>query len=257
MVDWDKDRTVLVKKARRLRRSGYSHGLIGERLGVSKGWSLKWAGDIVPTKTVARWTLDQARRDAEVSPLSPSEDFAYFLGFFSGDGTLVRGPKTHLLELFCDDAYPGIIDSWESCLERLLPDLNISRRQRPGCTGVYVYGVRLPMILGIPPGDKRKSGFTVPVWVFDPLYASFFLKGLIESDGCVVCRKRFKGEYWECSFRNVNPSILGSFEHAAQVLDFSPRRHKSGEVIGLTKTVEVKRLVSELGLEEKIRYLRR
>ena len=67
------------------------------------------------------WT--QPRRDCPVLPISPDREaaYAYLLGMYLGDGCITRYPRTHLLVISLDAAYPDIARRCAAAVRKVNP----------------------------------------------------------------------------------------------------------------------------------------
>ena len=157
--------------------------------------------------------------------------YAYLLGLYLGDGHIVDNGKTHVLRIYLDDRYPGIIESCRSAMGHVLTNkVHIVRKN--GCSAVCSYSQHWPcMFPQHGPGPKHKRRITLADWQeaivkSDP---RAFLRGLVHSDGCRsinnVTIKGKKYAYPRSFFSNRSPEILGLFGWACDLLGVTWRQN--------------------------------
>lgn len=72
--------------------------------------------------------------------------YAHLLGLHLGDGHMVRVRAVHRLSIFCDNAWPGLIDEAARSMALTMPASSVSRRQRQGCIEVMSYSLHRPCL---------------------------------------------------------------------------------------------------------------
>jgi len=233
-----------------LRTQGYSLRYIAEALGVSQA-TVRYH-----TRAVLSPEDPISRREASAptQPLPPSESLAYLIGVISGDGSLSQQPRTYKLAIACTTAYPGLIETYT----RLITDLTgyrarVLTRPEGNWVEVRTYGKHLPLLLGLPCGAKKLSGFTVPEWVFDQAaYVRGFLRGLIETDGGVYRTYHHGGNFSYCVFTARHEILMEAFLRGVVYLGYEFRRR--GDTARLSRTAEVARFVEEVGITKLREY---
>jgi len=237
-----------------LRQQGDSLRLIAEKLGLSFSAVRYHVRDIQVETSNLRGPHGR-KPNVVRPPLVPSEDLAYLLGVFAGDGCLSRLPRTFKFSIACDNRYPDLIAKYAALLERLTgcPPI-VQPRRESKATDVMLHGVDLPTLFGIPCGRKTESGFQSPAWVFEePDYLKPFVRGLIETDGGIYKRHRAdKGRTWECIFVAYNSQIMADFLQATSLVGYC--FHQNGVRASLSNTKEVRRLVEELEITKCCDY---
>lgn len=233
-----------------LRRRGYSLRLIALELGVSASTVRHHVRDVV-VGDVARVNRVYQRGKQLTGALPPSDDLAYFLGVFSGDGSLTRQPRTFKLSISCDGRYPDLIEKYVRLIERLAGRVpKVASRKGGNYFEIYLYGCDLPVLLGVPCGAKSSNGYSVPGWIFtQPSYLKGFVRGLIETDGNVYHEYRNGGWFSRCRFTATHEPIMQAFLRATTLLGYNFRH--CGVDARLTVTAEVKRLALELDLTKE------
>ena len=148
-------------------------------------------------------------------------DYAYVLGLYLGDGTLMRSDQ---LRIVLDARYPGIIVECAEALERISPNkVSIRKEPRSNCFHVYTGWHRWRVLLPqAGPGRKHTRPIVLTTWQWDLLrrHRERFIRGLIHSDGCRTVN-RFKTtlpsgriadyEYVRYFFSNLSTDIRRLF----------------------------------------------
>ncbi len=208
-----------IEKLRHLRKSGDSLRLIAQKTGVSLTTVRRHACDIVVKTQAERGPRGRRRQEDMSGPLPLSADFAYFLGVFAGDGSLTALPRTYQLRIACHSAQQELTAKHLALLTRVTGRMPAVRLRRD-CNGmdIVLYGMNLPVLLGLPCGRKQTNGFIIPPWVFEMREsARGFVRGLIETDGGIYKRARpDKGRTWECILTAHNPEIMNAFLRATE-----------------------------------------
>ncbi|HWH45786.1 MAG TPA: hypothetical protein VNT32_13780 [Thermoleophilaceae bacterium] len=198
-----------------LRARGFSDGETSRRTGV-------------PVQTIRTWR--QRGRTPESRPRRgdppvdagrlPSEQYAYLLGLYLGDGTVFRCGSTHLLRITLDEAYPGIIASCAAAIEavRGRPPRVDADRRGARCRHVISYWNQWPRVFPQHgPGRKHLRPIELAEWQqrYVHVQPGAFLRGLIHSDGWRgENRVRSKGReysYPRYQFSNRSDDIRGLF----------------------------------------------
>lgn len=196
-----------------------------------------------------------ARLNQVVLPILPSPDLAYLIGVISGDGSISQLKSTYKLSIACDTNYPDLIETYMTLLKRILGgNVTVSYRKRERCADVYVYNPKLPTLLNLPSGTKTTNGYAVPEWIFESVeYIRKFMKGMIETDGGIYKIYKKGGWFWYCGFTAHHEGISAAFLRGAFILgfDFKPQSKK----VALRDTKEVKRLITELGINKIREYV--
>ena len=143
--------------------------------------------------------------------------YAHLLGLHLGDGHMVRVRAVHRLSIFCDNAWPGLIDEAARSMALTMPASSVSRRQRQGCIEVMSYSLHRPCLFPQHgPGRKHEREIKPAPWQEEIVRAhpGRFVRGLIHSDGCRglnrVRRELSSGVRWysypRYHFKNESPT---------------------------------------------------
>jgi hypothetical protein len=151
----------------------------------------------VPRRTVSDWRRGNlpspASRSADLPDLErlPTEQYAYLLGIYLGDGCLTSFPRgVWKLRVFCDAQYSGIIEAVAHAMAAVKGSGTASiYPRRGGCVEVAMYWkhwARLFPQHG--PGPKWQRDIRLADWqqAIVDREREAFLCGLIDSDGCRI-----------------------------------------------------------------------
>ncbi len=132
--------------------------------------------------------------------------------------------RVPLLRIFCDEAYPDII---ECCEHAMLATMarRVGRAQKVGCVAVQSYGTHWPCLFPQHgPGRKHERPIVLEAWqrYIVERNPGAFLRGLFHSDGCrIINRVKIKGrkyEYPRYMFSNESTDIMGLCQWALDLL---------------------------------------
>ena len=181
----------------------------------------------VPRSTVELWRRHPERgpREAEPAqdwrPVDPPA-YAYLLGLYLGDGCL--NPAGSPLMIALDARYPGIVDSAQAAIERVVPGISVHRyRPIQNLVRVVASSPLWPRVFPQHgPGRKHTRSIELVDWQVEITrsHPRELLRGLIHSDGCRTTN-RFKVnlpsgrigtyEYPRYFFSNLSGDIRGIF----------------------------------------------
>jgi len=182
------DETVV--ESRRLSGLGLSDYEVARRLGVPRSNVMNWRKRATPRRRGGR-----TRPDHYV-PADP-EQYAYLLGCYLGDGHLWHSSaNSWRLGIYCDSAYPAILDEIETAIRACAPETPVRRNRRPNSAGIVLFASSNVWDLAFPqhgPGRKHDRPIRLESWQAEITRANpqQLLRGLIHSDGCRV-ENRFK-----------------------------------------------------------------
>jgi hypothetical protein len=129
----------------------------------------------------------------------PTNDYAYLLGLYLGDGTISKAPRgVFKLRITLDSRYPQIIDECTAAIQSVCPSSKVNHAERIGCTEVYSYSRKWPCLFPQHgPGRKHTRRIELTAWqeALAEQSPGRLLRGLIHSDGCrVINRIRVNGK---------------------------------------------------------------
>jgi hypothetical protein len=139
----------VVNEAFALRRDGHTHVEIATALGVGH-------------TTVGRWLRSDERAVLQ-SPMRrrsdprcpilcprrsvPPADYAYLLGQYLSDGTIVStGRGVYRLIITCCATYPAVMTECERAIRRVMPFNSVGRRARRGAVDLWCYSKHWPCV---------------------------------------------------------------------------------------------------------------
>jgi hypothetical protein len=150
----------------------------------------------VPRRTVSDWRRGKVpaaygRACAHDPESIPSEQYAYLLGIYLGDGCLSAFPRgVWKLRVFCDSKYPEIIDAVRYAMAAVRGAGTAGIYAKPGrCVEVAMYWRHWPCLFPQHgPGPKWKRRIELANWQVEIVEREreAFLRGLIDSDGCRI-----------------------------------------------------------------------
>lgn len=165
-----------------------------------------------------------------------SVGLAEFIGIILGDGHISSSQVTITLNATDDILYAQYITE----LVKKLFDITPSITKRKNMNAVVISISRKKLVeflsaIGLIPGDKTKHQVDIPVWIKESqIYSKACVRGLIDTDGCVVneCHniKSKKYCYTRLAFTNASKPLLLSVFKILEGLDFSPKMRNNKRV---------------------------
>jgi hypothetical protein len=147
-------------------------------------------------------------------------DYAYLLGLYLGDGSIVT--KTNRLEVSLDSRYPAVVRSCQLTMRRLHPRGRVAiRRKGDGCRVVSSYAWQwLPLFPQHGAGRKHLRAIRLTEWQLQIVTEHPFdlLRGLVESDGSRFDRKVGGRSYPAYEFTNESSDIREIFCSTARAV---------------------------------------
>ncbi|MFI9049826.1 helix-turn-helix domain-containing protein [Streptomyces sp. NPDC053427] len=208
------------ERALALLRQGVTNRTVAERLNVPRG-------------TIGWWRHEDRKRRGEsferphdcprcAERAFDRQAYAYLLGLYLGDGHIISKQKQHHLSVFCDEAWPGLIQSAEDAMRKVMALPSVRRRHKTGCVEVKSYTAHWKcMFPQHGPGKKHERPIALDAWqqqIVDE-YPWEFIRGLVHSDGCRITNwttrlvggvhKRY--EYPRYFFTNTSTDIIRLF----------------------------------------------
>ena len=228
-----------VALVRDLWEQGYRQREIAEITAVPQSTLARWlGGDMIAAMT---GRLASADHDSAVCSLveeAPPMDYAYLLGLYLGDGCISAHRRgVYRLQIFCCDAYPGLMAACEDAMRRVLPASKVGRVQRDGCSEIYSYSKHWPCLFPQHgSGMKHRRSIVLGDWqerVLD-VHPDQVLKGLIHSDGCRVTnrvtRRGRAHEYGRYFFVNQSTDIIAICTRCLDLLGIEWRMNRPNSV---------------------------
>jgi hypothetical protein len=181
----------VVRKAHALAASGATQTEIASELGIGQTTVSRWL-----RQGLAR-SIDSPMRHRAISGCphectivdrAPPGPYAYLLGQYLGDGSIVRTKRgVYRLFITCCAAYPGIIDECVRAINAVLPANAVGRRTKQGAVDVNCYSKHLPCLFPQHgPGRKHERPIQLAPWqtaIALDAHPDLFVRGLIHSDG--------------------------------------------------------------------------
>ncbi|HET9611532.1 MAG TPA: sigma factor-like helix-turn-helix DNA-binding protein [Acidimicrobiales bacterium] len=248
-----------VQKAFDLAASGLTQAEIARALGIGPTTVSRWLGRgrqaVLGSPMRSRATDGCPARCAVVDDVPPAP-YAYLLGQYLGDGTIVLTRRNvHRLFVSCCAAYPGIVEECVQAIRAVLPDNLVGRRARTGVVEVSCYSTHLPCLFPQHgPGKKHSRPIVLAPWqaaLALDTHPDRFVRGLIHSDGCrstnrVRGRNGRSYEYVRYQFCNRSDDIRGLFCEACDRLGVEWRR-MNAVTISVARSASVSRLEAIVG----------
>jgi hypothetical protein len=143
-------------------------------------------------------------------------EYAELLGFYLGDGHVVRAGRTHRLRLSLDARHGEVVAVARGLLARVFPRNPVSVAHLDGgATAVLsVYSRHLPCLLpqhGV--GKKHDRPIVLEPWQEELVAQAQWslLRGLLWSDGCFFINRTGPYSYLSASFSNRSADIVALF----------------------------------------------
>jgi hypothetical protein len=197
---------------------GWARGLTAQTdLRIAKGASSRRG------KTRGPYNWSRPRRDCPVLPLGPERAaaYAYVLGMYLGDGCLTRHPRTYLLVISLDAAYPDIAHRCAVAVRSVNPFHPVTIYRQDNVLRVKSYGVCwLELFPQHGAGRKHLRKIELSGWQETLVQSNpwEFLRGLLESDGSRFDRSVGGRNYPAYGFSNRSSDILRLFTQVCDLL---------------------------------------
>lgn len=204
-----------------------------------------WNNDQIARSTgISRWTIGHWRRggvpgrNRPVRSSCPRCDgrgldeavYAYLLGLYLGDGSIIRFPRAYKLVIVQDARYGNIIEETRQAMAvvRHCELERIRTARNPGCTAIYTYWKHWVCVFPQHgSGAKHLRKIELEDWQRQIVrtFPDRLLRGLIQSDGC-RCMNRVSGgryTYPRYFFTNHSLDIQQLFRDACEAMDIACR----------------------------------
>lgn len=202
----------------------------------------------VPVATVRTWIVSNRPVRAGCSgcghpphrfDLLPAREYAYLLGIYLGDGTILRHPKgVWSLRIYQDVRYPGIIDEISRAMAAVMPANRVRvmpKYKEQNCAEISSSSKSWPCL--IPQcGPGLKHTRKIELWAWQWAYVwqepGMFVRGLIHSDGCRVTNKviQRKYAYPRYFFGNESEDILQLFRDGCDLIGVEYRNNRRNSI---------------------------
>ena len=238
-----------VERALTLAAGGMSTSAIAREVGVARATVRDWRSGKVPRASLA----DRAEPWSE--PAFAAEEYCHLLGLYLGDGCISHAPRTTVLRIFFDAAYPRLIAEAVRDLRRVRPAgrCHVFRQVPTQCVVVAAHGRRWPDLFPQHgPGMKHTRPIELSSWqrALTTRHAEAFVRGLLHSDGCrYLNRVHVAGReyaYPSYGFTNVSEDIKTLLCEHLDLLGIAWRR-ASWRNIAITRRYAVAKLDEFVG----------
>jgi transcriptional regulator with XRE-family HTH domain len=180
-----------VQEVFRLAELGLTQTAIAGQTGVGQSTVSRWLrlGEAAirgsPMRAAA---VTNCPADCRVRTAAPDEAYAYLLGQYLGDGSIVHTRRgVYRLFITCCAAYPGILEESRLAIRSVLPLNTVGQRSKSGCIDLWCYSKHLPCLFPQHgPGKKHTRAIKLEPWqeaIALDAHPDRFVRGLIHSDG--------------------------------------------------------------------------
>ncbi|MDQ3739336.1 MAG: hypothetical protein M3389_00200 [Actinomycetota bacterium] len=203
---------------------------------------------------------DVVREDPDVVPdrptvALPAAAYAYLLGMYLGDGHIARRGRSIELRIYCDAAYPRIVEEVRTAIRTVRPGANVWSTNRPHARCLVVASGWRAWPAVIPqngPGRKHARPIRLAPWQLELTRAEpdQLVRGLLHSDGCRYVARQRCGDrvysYVRYPFSNRSDDIRRIFCEHLQLLGIG-WTHPSRHGIAIDRRAEVAKLEEFVG----------
>lgn len=153
----------------------------------------------IPRRTILGWRHGRApkpRQDLRCSVCShgvfegPEDSYAYLLGMYLGDGCISAAPRTHVLRITLDGAYPAIVTECASSMAAVCPPkrARVDKTRSRAVTVVMCWKHWPCLFPQHGPGRKHERSIYLSAWQEELVARNHesLIRGLVHSDGCRV-----------------------------------------------------------------------
>ncbi len=183
-----------------------------------------------------------------------SKKLAEFVGIMLGDGGMTKNQVKVTLHSVDDLEYSRFIEN----LMRDLFDVKPGRTKRNDCKALEVVLSRVGLVkflvdnVGLCTGNKIRQQVDIPDWVKnDDVFKLTCLRGLIDTDGCVIIHKyKVNGKcylYKKLSFTSRSIPLLNSAKRIFDEVDIKSRITKNNLEIRVEAKRDIERYFSVIG----------
>ena len=238
-----------VERALTLAADGMSTSAIAREIGVARATVRDWRSGKVPQA----WSTDRAEPWGE--PAFAAKEYCHLLGLYLGDGCISHAPRTTVLRIYFDAAYPRLIAEAVRDLRRVRPSgrYHVFRQIPTQCVVVAAQWKRWPDLFPQHgPGTKHTRRIELSSWqrALTTRHTEAFVRGLLNSDGCrYLNRVRVAGceyAYPSYGFTNVSEDIRSILCEHLDLLGIAWRRANERN-IAITRRCAVAKLDEFVG----------
>jgi hypothetical protein len=214
-----------IAEALRLIDMGLDSRAISRRVGVPDSTIRGWRRGFLPRVATERGGVGCPRcgwPEHEFDALSEAA-YAYLLGLYLGDGHIARIGRVHVLRIYLDRSYPGIVHGCAEAMQQVVPLNKVSVYHDPTAFMDRVQSYSKQWTCLIPqhgPGLKHLRRIELTDWqrAITHRHPEPLLRGLIHSDGCrgtnTIKHPKKTYRYPRYQFSNRSDDVKGIFcEH--------------------------------------------
>ena len=219
----------------------------------------------------ARWwdtkgkNIRQKIMEPKLISIPPKNELlAEFTGIMIGDGGVSKTQITITLNNEDDIQYSFFVKKLVEKLFGVKP--SIFNKKGAKALDIVVSRVKLVAFcnsIGLKIGNKIKQGLDIPDWVIkNPKYSKACLRGLMDTDGCVIIHKYKVNNkqycYKKLSFCSASKPLIKSVIGMLKMFDFNPRLSHNGRNVWIDNQNEVKRyfqIINSSNPKHKERFL--
>lgn len=189
-----------------------------------------------------KYGADYERKNGEII-FNPSDYFhseelqkaySYTLAVYLCDGHIIEvaSKRTHLLRLFNDIKYPNDSLEWKNNLQKILPN-NVCNQYNPKNRNIFLTTIHSCLLPNLFPqhgkGEKHNRKLVLQDWQKEIItkYPKEFIRGCIQSDGCVYIHKQGMREYKKHAFVNKSEDIVEFFLYTLSLVGIKKEKWKS------------------------------
>lgn len=199
------------------------------------------------------------------SPVPRTNEYAYLLGMYLGDGYVSRqGKYTWRIRFSCDKKYPGIVAALVATIESIGCKGHVAGQSTRNSVDVFAYSNSIPSLFPQHgPGKKHARNITLEPWQLGIVqdHPQSFLRGLYHADGSRYIHRQGGREYVKYNFTNRSKQIIDLFCDACALCGITYRINSrpfkamdgsasTGWTVTIGKRSEVLKCESVLGVKQ-------
>jgi hypothetical protein len=179
-------------------------------------------------------------------------EYAELLGFYLGDGHIVRAGRTSRLRVSLDARYPVLVRHVRALIAGCFPanEVSIVAADGGGTAIVSMYSSHLPCLFpqhGV--GKKHDRPIVLEPWQRALVEQApwSLLRGLLHSDGCIFINRTGPHRYLSADFCNSSGDIRALFVSTCERVGLRPR--STGDRVRLYRREDVGEITAFVGLK--------